>query len=91
MGVIGYVLSGIGLAIIVLSNQIFNVLLKMIPSLKLPIVIVLGVAFVLVGVILLMDKGSSSSSVQHAAEEVPIYEGEGKHKRIIGYKKAPKK
>ena len=89
MGVIGYVLSGIGLAIIVLSNQIFNLLSKLIPSLKLPIVIVLGVAFVLVGIIFLMEKNSSSSgNVKHVSEEVPIYSGEGKNKRIVGYKRA---
>jgi hypothetical protein len=90
MGAIGYVFAGIGLAIIVLSNQIFTYLSKLF-TIKLPFVIIAGVAFVLLGVILLMGNSPSGQTVKHAAEEVPIYEGEGKNKRIIGYKKAPTK
>jgi hypothetical protein len=37
-----------------------------------------------------MDR-SGSNEVRLAAEEVPIYQGEGKNKRIVGYKKASKK
>jgi hypothetical protein len=84
---LGYILSLVGLAIILFSSKIAT--LPVISSIaKISIyTIVVGVALIVVGVIFMMD-GSSPYKVKHAAEEVPIYEGEGKKKRIVGYKRA---
>lgn len=83
----GYASAIIGIVIIVLSKQIAALsFLSKIAKINI-YTTVLGVALVLVGVIFMMDK-SSSYSVKHASEEVPIYEGEGKKKRIVGYKRA---
>jgi len=87
---LGYILSIIGLAIILLSNKIANIsFIKAIPKSSIYTVVV-GVMFIVVGVIFMMDKSSSSYSgnVKHAAEEVPIFQGEGKKKKIVGYKRA---
>lgn len=86
MGALGYVFAGAGIAVIALSVKIQSSLSTLFPV-KMPFVIMAGVALVLLGVILLMNNGSSGQSVKHIAEEVPIYSGEGKNKRIIGYKK----
>lgn len=88
--IIGYVLALIGLAIIAFSSKI--VTLPFIASLAKPMIytVIAGVACIAVGVVLLMAKQPSSSSgkaPQHAKEEVPIYEGEGKKRKIVGYRK----
>ena len=80
--VIGMVLSIAGLALVAVAS---------IPSIgiKIPFaskyVLVAGLGAVIVGVILTFDKGSSK--VKHATEEVPIYEGVGKNRKIVGYRK----
>jgi hypothetical protein len=41
------------------------------------------------GVVILIVLGGGSSKggkVKHVSEEVPIYKGEGKKRRIVGYK-----
>lgn len=81
---IGYILSILGLATIGLSTKIQTLTNN---NLKLSYIIVIGVALIAAGVVMLMDK-KSLGKVKHAAEEVPIYEGEGKNKRIVGYKRA---
>lgn len=85
----GYGLSALGLATIVLSKTIAA--LPLIKSLAKPELYTLLGGFVLIaGGIALILSGSSSSKVKQASEEVPIYEGEGKKRKIVGYRKADK-
>ncbi len=86
--IIGYSAAGVGLAVIALSSKIVPMLTflgakSMLYTVMAGIVLVVGgIAFVL------SDSGfSKSGNVKHIAEEVPIYEGEGKKRRIVGYKK----
>lgn len=86
--IIGYILSIVGLAILVGSTKIFELVSKYLASLKFVYIILAGISFILVGVLTLMS--SSSTKVKkpaHAFEEVPIYEGEGKNRKIVGYRK----
>lgn len=86
-GLIGYGISAVGLIVIAFSNQIVKLPLINTMSKALIYTIVLGVALVAGGLLLAMGKGSSKSKVKHASEEVPIYQGEGRNKRIVGYKR----
>jgi formate hydrogenlyase subunit 4 len=86
----GYVLSIAGLAVIALSNKITELIFKT-NTKGLAYTALAGVVLIVIGIVLVMaDSPSSSSKVKQAAEEVPIYEGEGKKRRIVGYKKAEK-
>lgn len=91
MKVVGYILSIAGLGVIGLSNKIAQLsFLANLGSKGLVYTAVAGVALVAVGIVLVMGDSSSSSKVKQVAEEVPIYEGEGKNRRIVGYKKSSK-
>jgi hypothetical protein len=84
---LGYVLSLAGLGIILFSKQLAVLsFLSKIPKISI-YTVVAGVACILVGIIFMMDK-SSSGKVKQVEEEVPIYEGEGKKRKIVGYKRA---
>ncbi len=87
--VIGYLLIVIGFLFVAMSLSSSNpALSNFLPNLGIPSVInsILGVILIAVGLYLtLIDKNSSSTP--HASSEVPIYEGEGKDKVIVGYKK----
>ena len=85
--IIGYILSAAGLALILTSTKIFSLISPLIPGIKLPFIIMGGAGLILIGIIILMNPSEKRSSVSQSSEEVPIYVGEGKHRRIVGYRK----
>lgn len=85
--ILGYILSIIGLAGIALSGQITKMLSFL--GAKASIYTIIGsVILIIVGITLVMSE--SKPKIQQSQEEVPIYEGEGKKRKIVGYKKATK-
>ena len=87
---LGYSLSIIGLIVLVLSYPVIRTAIKLPASfgIKDSILMVIGLVIIVLGVVLAFNKSSSSGKQE---EEVPIYEGEGKHRRIVGYRKMNKK
>ena len=84
--IIGYILSLAGLAVIALSSKIAGLgFLAGLGNKALIYTIIAGVALIVVGIILIT---AGRGKIKHAAEEVPIYQGEGKKRKIIGYRKA---
>ena len=83
MKLVGYILAGLGLVLIALSKMIIAKL----TFLKELYVILAGFVLVAIGIVFLLSN-SSSSNVKHASEEVPIYQGTGKNRKIVGYQKA---
>ena len=89
--VIGYLLIIAGFLFLALSvsnaNKVISSIVS-VPSIPASITNILGVALLVTGVYFTWT--SAKSGVKHAAEEVPIYEGEGKKRRIVGYRKMEK-
>lgn len=91
--ILGYILSGLGIISIALSSDKTRVIvpIEFIKNMPSKSFIIAGVVLVAIGVVIMfMSNKASSSNVKQASEEVPIYEGEGKHRKIIGYKKESK-
>lgn len=79
---VGYAIAVAGLAVIAVAvSPIQLPLLKQFSS---SVLNVIGGAAVVVGVIL-AKRGHSKH--QQVSEEVPIYEGEGKDRKIVGYRR----
>ena len=85
---IGYAAAGAGVLIVAFNKFLSSLpLISNFGSRATAYTLVAGIALVAVGVVLVMSGGGSSSrNVKHASAEVPIYEGEGKKRRIIGVK-----
>lgn len=82
---LGYLIALIGLALLALSLLSPNLL----PAVIKPYSIIAGIVLVIVGVFLSMTGSKTSSrNVKQSDEEVPIFEGEGKKRKIVGYKRA---
>lgn len=81
--VVSYILILVGAIITALSYPSLRAYLSLsIPvSLKDSYIMLIGVIILLIGAFLLY-KGTSNKSV-----EVPIYEGQGKHRKIVGYQR----
>jgi len=76
--IVGWILMLLGLALIVLG-----VLKMKIVSFLSPILLdVVGIILILIGFLFLKQRVE-----KQAKEEVPIYEGEGKKRRIVGYRR----
>ena len=76
----GYILALAGLIILALS--IANLLV--IPGINPSYLIFAGIILIAVGVFLTL--GQSEKQL----EEVPIYEGDGKHRKVVAYKRMKK-
>jgi hypothetical protein len=84
--ILGYVIAAIGLIIAIVSFNASRIaFLSAIPQ---KYILMAGIVIIIVGVALTMMKSSSSSKAKQAEEEVPIYEGTGKKRKIVGYRKA---
>ena len=90
--IIGYILSGLGIVTLALSQEKIksSLSLTFLNALSSTVILAIGGILVVAGlVVLIMSNNSSKSSpIQQAKEEVPIYEGEGKHRKIVGYRKS---
>lgn len=87
---VGIILSLVGLLIVAVTS--FPGLESYIPKLpafiQMKYIMIAGLMLVILGVIFSLDKkGGKSGKIKQASEEVPIYEGEGKNRKIVGYKK----
>ena len=91
MKIPGYILSVLGLGVIGFSNKIATFIFKT-DTKGLAYTALGGVVLIVIGIVFIRSdsNSSSSNSIKQASEEVPIYEGEGKKRRIVAYKKAEK-
>ncbi|MCD4771240.1 hypothetical protein K8R30_02360 [archaeon] len=85
--VIGYVVSGAGILIMALGFGMLPVKIKILESVAGNIIAGAGVGLVVVGVLLSMNKGEGKKKRKGGHDEVPIYEGVGKKRRVVGYRK----
>ncbi len=88
--ILGYILSGLGIVTLGFSQEKIRSSLSItfLSSLSSSVFLAIGGILVVAGIIILiMSNNSHRGSVKQSKEEVPIYEGEGKHRKIIGYRK----
>ena len=88
--VIGYLLIVVGFLFV--ASGIGSSVTSNIISLPIPRLLstILGVIFIVAGLYMTWDN-KSSDKIEHVSSEVPIYEGEGKHRKIVAYKKVENK
>jgi len=83
--VIGYIVAVVGLVVMTLGFGI----IKKVDLLGIPSVYVsgAGIILVVVGVVISMkSEGGGGRKVDEGKNEIPIYEGVGKKRRIVGYR-----
>ena len=84
--VVGYIVAGAGLAVMALGFNIIKFKLAFLDGVASNYIAGAGVVMVIVGVVMGL-KGSVGGKIRKAVEEVPIYEGIGKKRKIVGYRK----
>jgi len=83
---IGYIISIAGLVVMALSFGLFQLDWAILDTIDPLIITGIGIAGIIAGVVIsLTDKGIKRGKQVH--EEVPIYEGTGKNRKIVGYQR----
>jgi hypothetical protein len=84
--VIGYVVSVVGIAVMAFGFNMFSLDIALLEGIGSNIIVGAGIVLIIAGVVLSMMSGRGGKA-RHAKEEVPIYEGTGKNRKIVGYRK----
>jgi len=83
---IGYIVSIVGLLVMALGLGTFKLDWAVFDAIPQSVIMGVGIVGIIVGIVIsLMDKGIKRGKQVH--EEVPIYEGEGKKRKIVGYQR----
>lgn len=89
--VIGYALAIAGLVVMAVGYGIVKLEIGFLSGLKSSYITGLALFLILAGVAIvsISSRGikSSKRKEQQAEEEVPIYQGEGKNRKIVGYRR----
>tara|TARA_Y100000310_G_scaffold169740_1_gene169949 strand:+ start:508 stop:780 length:273 start_codon:yes stop_codon:yes gene_type:complete len=85
--VIGYLLAGIGLIGLAVNSTIGREELNFLEGISSEYILVPSAVFIAAGVIVMILTGKSKGGkIKHVTEEVPIYQGTGKKRKIVGYR-----
>jgi len=85
--ILGGISALLGVGAILASKGKLHDSLPIIKSMTMNNILIIGGVLVLLGIGLLM---AGKVGIRQASEEVPIYEGEGKKRKIVGYQRAKK-
>ena len=90
--VIGYGISIAGIAVMVTGFGMVEAPWEFVKTIVSKILVMIGVGAITVGVLIALKSGESSrkktSKIKSSGEnEIPIYEGTGKNRKIVGYRK----
>ncbi len=86
---IGYIVSVVGIFVMVLGFGMIDLKLEFLEGAGMNYIAGVGVVMIAVGVAisLMSEKGKGRGKVKGGEEEVPIYEGVGKKRKVVGYRK----
>lgn len=84
--VTGYVVSVLGILVMATGLSMVNVDWELFNLLNLDYVAGFGIVLIVIGVIISM-RGERGRGRGDGKDEIPIYEGVGKSRRIVGYRK----
>ncbi|MBT7102557.1 hypothetical protein HN935_03540 [archaeon] len=84
---IGYAVAIAGIVVMAMGFNVFSLKIAFLEGVASNYIAGAGIVLIIAGVAIALMSGGSSSSVSQSKEEVPIYEGTGKHRKIVGYRK----
>ena len=85
--VIGYVVSVAGIVVMALGFGMIDFGLGFLESLDSNYVVVVGIVAIVLGIVMSLRIEGRKGKIKGGEDEVPIYEGVGKKRRIVGYRK----
>jgi len=86
--VIGYVVSVLGIVVMAVGFGVIPLKLVFLEGVAGNYIAGAGVVLVVVGVLMSLERGSiGKKNAKGGEDEIPIYEGVGKKRKVVGYRK----
>jgi len=85
--VTGYIISIVGIVVMAVGLQMIDIGWEILNIIPLDYIAGLGLMLVGIGVLISLKGDSGRRKREGGEDEVPIYEGVGKKRRIVGYRK----
>lgn len=83
---IGYLLAGLGLIALALNSKIGRENFSFLGKISSEYILVPATVLIVFGLIIMIMNSKNGSKIKQITKEVPIYQGEGKKRKIVGYR-----
>jgi uncharacterized membrane protein len=84
--VIGYGLAGLGLLGLALNSTVARGQISFMDKISSEYVLVPAAVLIVIGVVIMVMNSKVGGKIRQITEEVPIYQGEGKKRKVVGYR-----
>lgn len=84
---VGYGVSIAGLLIMAIGLKVIPIKIAFFDGVAANYIAVAGIIMIIVGVVLSMNKGGGRKKHKSGKSEVPIFEGTGKDRKVVGYRR----
>jgi len=84
--VIGYLLAGVGLVGLALNSSVARENVSFLSGVSSEYILLPAVVCLVLGLFVMVMNSKGGKRIKNAGHEVPIYEGEGKKRKIVGYR-----
>ena len=84
--VFGYLSAGIGLLGLAVNSTVGREQLKFLENISSEYILIPSAILIVLGVAIMVMNSKGGKRIKHITEEVPIYRGEGKKRKIVGYR-----
>ena len=82
----GYLSAGIGLLGLAVNSVAGREMVGFLDNVSSEYVLIPSAIFIVLGVVIMVMNSKGGKRIKHITEEVPIYRGEGKKRKIVGYR-----
>jgi hypothetical protein len=84
--VIGYVLAGVGILGLAINSTIGREMVGVLDGVGSGAILLPALVLLVAGLVIMILNGKKGGRIRQITGEVPIYQGEGKKRRIVGYR-----
>ena len=84
--VFGYLSAGIGLLGLAINSVAGREMVGFLDNISSEYILIPAAILIVLGVAIMVMNSKGGKIIKHITEEVPIYRGEGKKRKIVGYR-----
>ena len=84
--VIGYLLAGLGIIGLAINSTVGREMVGFLDGVSVEYVLLPAIVCLILVLFVMVLHSKTGKKIKHIGEEVPIYQGEGKKRRIVGYR-----
>ena len=82
----GYLSAGLGLLLLALNSTVGRKTIPFLENIESNYLLIPALVFFVLGIVIMIVMGKNNKKIKQVESEVSIYQGEGKKRKIVGYK-----